>query len=306
VWTLILVAIAIAVLPYVNAWARTGNPVFPFLNGLFRSHYFDSAASFENWLYKTPLTPGSFYETILSSSRFIEGYDGAAGMCWLLVLPIVLVGLLRRRPMVQWGCVALAALFFTIVYVQQSYLRYLMPAFLLLMIIAGWTLNDFTVGRYGRMGLLLVGASLCLLNLRFMYAAHWPNTTLCPGCAFDQRARDDYVALYAPDRVVSDYLNRNLPDARVGFFMINASSPSGYLGYSRSANWHDVPMYRALLGAQSADDVLALARRFKLTHAVFVETGLSPEQSAISAFQQRYTAPIWRFAGRTVAIIRPG
>ena len=303
---LLIAAAVIGAWPYANAWVRTGNPVFPFMNAWFRSPLFDASASFYNPLYRTPLSLGSIYDVVLNSGRFIEGYDGAAGLQWLLVLPLVVVALVRFRSPEHWLCLALATLFFVAVYTQQSYLRYLLPAFVLLMIAGGWALNDFTTRARGRVCLLLVAGALCLFNDRFMYAAHWPNTRLCPGCAFQEETRKKYLAHYAPDRVIGGYLNYNLPHARVGFFMLNAPGPSGYVGYSRSANWHDVSMFGALLRAQSADDVLALARRYRLTHAVFVETGLSAEQSAISGFQQRYTMPIWRFGGRTVAMIQPG
>ena len=107
-----------------------------------------------------------------------------------------------------------------------------------------------------------------------------------------------------PDRVVAEYLNYTLPKGRVGFFMPNAPSPSGYLGYSRAANWHDLELFPALNAAQSADDVLAIARHYQLTHAVFLE---SPKDTGpIGQFQDRYTVPVWRFAGRAVAAIQAG
>jgi Dolichyl-phosphate-mannose-protein mannosyltransferase len=299
---LILVAAVIGVWPYANAWARTGNPVFPFMNAVFRSPYFDSAVSFTNPLYLRPLAPGTLYELVRTSSRFIEGYDGAAGLHWLLLAPVIVVAFTRRRPATQWLCLAFAAIFFVGVYTQQAYLRYLLPAFIVVAVVGGWALDDVAGSGFGRIGLLLVGGSLCLLNLRFVYAAHWPNTTLCPSCAFDAKARTDYLGLYGPDRAVSDYLNRNLPDARVVFF--NAPSPSGYIGYSRSDSWHDVPAYRELRNARTAEDVLAVTRHFQLTHAAFVETGRTAEEDPIVAFCQRYTVPLWQYAGRTVAKIQ--
>ena len=76
---LLAVAVTIAAWPYANAWLRTGNPVFPFMNALFRSPLFDATASFNNPLYNAPLRPWSPYELVWSSGRFIEGFDGAAG-----------------------------------------------------------------------------------------------------------------------------------------------------------------------------------------------------------------------------------
>src|SRR5947207_713176 len=75
-------------------------------------------------------------------------------------------------------------------------------------------------------------------------------------------------ARYAPLRTVSDYLNRELPDARIGFLILNGASPSGYLGSSHSANWHDWSTYHALVNAAVAEDVAAVVRRHGLTHVV--------------------------------------
>src|SRR4029079_12241734 len=123
----LLIAFAIAVFPYANAWIRTGNPVFPFMNDLFRSPLFDFTSSFKNRHYDAPLRIWSPYELIGSSGRSIEGADGAAGFHWLLLFPIVAFGFFRRRPRAQWLCLALATIFFVSVFTQQAYLRYLLP-----------------------------------------------------------------------------------------------------------------------------------------------------------------------------------
>ena len=304
---LVLAAASVfALWPYVNAWLRTGNPVFPFLNAVFRSPYFDSLTSFTNLAYTTPLRPWSFYEIVVASERFIEGAKGAAGMHWLLLIPVIALAFLRRRPLAQWLALALAAMFFVIVFTQQSYLRYLLPALLLIAVVGGWALNDVPDNRATRVALLLVAGSLCLIHVRFIYTASWINATLCPACAFDAKARASYVGHYLPDRIVGDYLNHNLPDARVGFFMLNAPSPAGYVGYSRSANWHDYPVFGALARAQSADDVRGIVQRYRLTHAVFRDEPADAENAAIREFRKEHTTPVWRFGDIVVTLINTG
>jgi hypothetical protein len=305
---LILAATLLAAWPYANAWMRTGNPVFPFVNDLFRSPYFDSASSFTNPLYVVPLRPWSIYELFFSSGRFIEGRDGAVGFHWLLLLPVILLAFLRRRPLAYWLCLALAALFFVAVFPQQAYLRYLLPVLLLITVLGGWALSDLPWTRSTRIALLVVGGLLCLLNLQFMYAGDWTNEKLCLGCSLDSQARADYVDAFLPDRAVAAYLNDTLPQARIGFFTVNSPGASGYIGYSRAANWHDVEVFRALEGANSAEDVLAIARRYRLTHAVFLEPsaeGDNPPIPAIGAFRDQYTSPVWRYRGLVVTAIKP-
>ena len=303
-WTLLGIAVAIAALPYANAWLRTGNPVFPFMNALFRSPLYDIEASFNNPLYNAPLRPWSPYELIWSSGRFIEGSDGAAGFHWLLLFPVIVLAFTRRRPLAQWLCLALAAIVFVGVYSQQSYLRYLLPVFALIALLGGWALAEIPDRRSARFLLVVIGAALCFVNVRLMYTGSWANLSLCPACGVDPRARHEHIAQFAPDRLAADYLNRELPNARVGFYMLGAT-PAGYVGYSRAANWHDFPSFRALALAQSMDDVLAHAKKFSLTHIVYRDPPWEFENAAMREFRENYTVPIWRANGLVVAAILP-
>ena len=243
---LVAAAGVLAIWPYANAWWRTGNPVFPFMNAWFGSPLFDATTSFTNPLYRTPLRPWSLYETIVAGGRFGEGRDGAIGFHWLLLLPLVLLALLRPHARELRLCAVLAAIFFVAVFMQQSYLRYLLPAFLVLAVLGGWAAEGLSDRRGTRVAMLAAGIVLCLLHVRVVPTGAWDNATLCLRCGWEAEQRDEFVAAYMPHRTVSEYLTRNLPNARVGFFVLNGPSPAGYVGYSRSANWHDVPMFKAV------------------------------------------------------------
>ncbi|HEX6137267.1 MAG TPA: glycosyltransferase family 39 protein [Casimicrobiaceae bacterium] len=301
----VALALVIGAWPYASAWWRTGNPVFPFMNTLFRSPLLDTAHSFDNPAYRQPLLPWTPYELVLDSGRFIEGAPGAPGFQWLMLFPVIAVAFaLRRRDRLQWLCVALGTVFFVAVYVQQSYLRYLLPALLVAAAAAGWALADLPDGRAPRAIVAVLGTVLIALNLRFMYTGSWTNAELCPRCAFDGEARTRYVAHYAPLSLVSEWLNANLPNARVGFFTVHDPSPAGYTGYSRSVHWHDRAVSEAFMRARGADDILAIARAWRLTHVV-VRVVPAPYERAITDFRDRYTRPVWEFENYRVAAIMP-
>jgi len=295
-------ALAIAAWPYANAWLRTGNPVFPFMNAFFKSPLFDATTSFNNPMYNAPLRPWNLYELVWSSGRFIEGSDGAAGFHWLLLFPVILLAFVRRPPRAYWLCLGLAAIAFVGVFSQQSYLRYLLPVFALIAVLGGWALAEIPDRRATRVTMLVIGGALCLVNVRLMYTGSWANLTLCTACGVDNRARHEFVAQYGPDRLAADYLNRNLPNARVGFFMMGGS-PAGFVGYSRAGNWHDYPTFRALVFAESADDVLKHAKAYRLTHIVYRDPPYETENAAMRAFRERYAVPVWRGNGIVVAEI---
>ena len=293
--------LAIGAWPYVNASLRTGNPAFPYLNGVFKSPYLDPAASFLNPMYRIPLTPASFYDVFLDSHRFLEGADGAAGLHWLIVIPLVIIALVRRRPPELAACVALFAFYFLAVFVQQAYLRYLFPSFLLLAVLGAWAAGPLIASRASRIALLVVGAALVVLNVRFAPSGNWPNAQLCPMCAFDRFAREDFTATYMGDRIVADYLNRNMRDARVAFLMLNSPSPAGYVGYSRAVNWHDDAFFKLVATAQTADDIDRAMRKFGLTHIVYRTMSPEMESQAIRDYRATRTEPVWKYRDFVVA-----
>lgn len=299
-----LLALAIGAWPYVNAWLRTGNPVFPFMNAIFASPLFPSAASFNNPLYNAPLSLLTPYRLVMDSGRFLEGLDGAAGIQWLLLFPLVGFGLVARERRRRWALFTLAAAFAVAVYLQQSYLRYLLPAFVLVAILGGWALGDVIRSPRARAGLAVAATAITLVNVWLMPSASWANRTLCLRCAIDEDARRDYVADHAPLRLVADYLNRNLPQARVGFFVLNAAAPAGFVGYSRAANWHDTQAFPVLASATTIDDVASIVRRFHLTHAVFANRPRALDRVLIE-YRDRDTTPVAQIGNYVVTAIRP-
>jgi hypothetical protein len=274
------------------------------MNAWFGSPLFDATTSFTNPLYLKPLRPWSLYETIVAGGRFGEGRDGAIGFHWLLLLPLVFLALLRPHARELRWCAALAAIFFVAVFAQQAYLRYLLPAFLVLAVLGGWAAAGMSDRRGPRVAMLAVGTVLCLLHVRVVPAGAWDNATLCLRCGWEPQLRAEFVAAYMPHRTVSEFLSRNLPAARVGFFVLNGPSPAGFVGYSRSANWHDAPMFKAVAEAQEAGPVEAAARRFGLDYAVF-NTKPVHENPGIRAFRLQHTVPVWQFQDFIVARINP-
>ena len=54
------------------------------------------------------------------------------------------------------------------------------------------------------------------------------------------------------------------------------------------------PTFRALAFAESADDVLAHAKTYRLTHIVYRDPPYESENAAMRAFRERYAVPVWR------------
>ena len=290
-WTAIAIALVVLAWPYANAWWRTGNPVFPFMNATFRSPQFESNASFNNAAYNAPLTWRTWYDVVVDSGRFVEGTSGAAGLHWLVLFPALFL-LVRRDQVARVGpLLALAAAFWVATWMQQSYLRYLYPAFALLLALAGRIIEPLPLARPA----LAVGLALPIVvaNLDVMPSGAWWNSALCLACSFDRDARARYIDRYADQRTAVDWLTANAPGARVGWLRLEFAGPAGFTGPMWRASWHDYPAWRELRTMVTADQVASFARQRGTDFFVLPRLdGALPLERAVTAFRDQYTTPL--------------
>jgi hypothetical protein len=291
---LVALALAATVLawPYANAWWRTGNPVFPFMNTVFRSPLFDIGEAFNNARYNSPLTWRSWYDVVVHSGRFLEGSGGAAGLHWLVLFPAVFLLVRRDQLRAVVAPLVLAACFFVATWQQQSYLRYLYPAFALLAAIGA---RIVVPGHRAGSALALSGATLLVAaNLALMPAGGWWNATFCLRCGFDREARARYIATYADQRPVVDWLNANAPGTVVGWLRTEFAGPAGLASPHWRASWHDYLAWRELREMTTPEDLAEFARRRATMLFLLPQTSAdaSPMERVIAEFRDRYTAPV--------------
>jgi len=110
--------------PYLYAWWKTGNPVFPFANSVFRSPYFPKTSLIDA-RYNEPLTWKTPYEATFRSSHFYEGRNGSFGFQYFLLLLPAAILMSRRAPRALLG-IAVSASFMLLAILPN--LRYLYPA----------------------------------------------------------------------------------------------------------------------------------------------------------------------------------
>ncbi len=166
--------LATALPTYVIAWAKTGNPVFPFLNGTFPSPLLDRAAEIRDYRFRQPLTWHTPFDLTFLTSRFYEAQNGSLGFQYLLLAPFALVALwsTRRRPAICASAVALAAM--TLVLRSEPNARYLYAGMPLLFIPFATLLAYARQSRRLLYGVLIASAVLCTgLNIWFLPASGW-------------------------------------------------------------------------------------------------------------------------------------
>lgn len=165
-----------ALLPWLaRDWAWTGNPVFPFLNGVFSSPRWEGGASFNFETYGARrgvwallLLP---WDLVVHARAFGPGLGpGVAGALPWLAIPWLAAAMSGRRRTVAWtlfvggyGAIALAM-------AVAQYLRYLLPALPALAVVAALNLDtaySLVAARWRRgaavlavlLGLAYVGGS---------------------------------------------------------------------------------------------------------------------------------------------------
>jgi hypothetical protein len=86
--------------PYAIAYARTGNPLFPFLNQKFPSKLLPPNPGLVDERFKRPLTWNTPYDLTFRTNLTYEGQNGSLGFQYLVLAPLGLAALVvvRRRP----------------------------------------------------------------------------------------------------------------------------------------------------------------------------------------------------------------
>jgi hypothetical protein len=279
--TAALVVALFGAFPYANAWATSGNPVFPFFNGLFQSDDFDATRNFRS-AYHLPLRATTPFDATFFTSKYLEAKPGAFGFSLLLLLPSALVAWLTRRTPFAATTALIGGLFFCGVFVFQSYLRYVYPACGVLCLATALAVARPEIHASARVALhalLLVTVGL--------------NWWCLPGGAWIQQTFPLRVLLrgeaetlrFTPESKLVAYVNaRYGRDVKVGF----AGRPFvGALdGDAEVWAWHSPAFATALDRAEDAAAVAEVARAHGITHFI---TPDKPRTEAFGAYLARYT-----------------
>ena len=110
---------------YLYAFIKSGNPVFPFANTVFRSPFFDAKAPFIDGRFMVPLSWRTPFDATFRSGMFYEGQGGGAGFQYfLLLIPAALLA----RGRAAWLLLAIAGTAPLLVFAFLHNLRYIYPA----------------------------------------------------------------------------------------------------------------------------------------------------------------------------------
>jgi hypothetical protein len=263
--------------PYLYAWAKTGNPVFPFANARFRSVYYDSTNSFADPRFDERLSWKTPYDMTFHSARYFEGQGGGTGFQYLvLLLPALL--LLRKR--FAWLVAASGASVILALLIILPNFRYLYPALVLVSIAIGNILVEWPV--LGTFAL----AAITILNLYFLPASGWYHRDFAFFNHSDARA---YVQQAAPVRSLIAYLNHNESGHPVALF--SGDAVAGLYGKAYTNTWHSENYWRSVRNAPSPEDIAMILRALKIG-TIIAPVSLDSPFSVVQSFLREWTVPV--------------
>jgi len=275
----------ILALPWgIRCWAETGNPVYPFLYGVFGGPHWspELGARFAAWQQGIGMGREALDYLLLLPRVILQGghgydhFDGAVGTFWLLLLPLSLILAARRRltsaSRLGLGVSALVFLLWAASSQQTRFLVLLLP---LLALAAGEALVCLTRGtRHGSRILPLV-TGLAVLGVAVLH-----GSTLATGyrtlAIYGRQTPTAILASGEPP--IFRFMDQRLPpQARVlmlhtnrGFFCRREYLADSFFEASQIAQWLKTPE------AADIDDMANIGQRLRAAGVTHVLVARKP------------------------------
>ncbi len=287
-WKSVIVATVLfavfAAPPYLNSLGRTGNPMFPFFNDVFKSPQFEtSPTAVQDFRFHKTLTWKSLYDATFRSNQYFEGQNGSIGFQYFVFLiPLLLLLPKRKSPraLLALGMGGAALTFATL-----PNLRYLYPALPLLSIGFAWLISELPV--------LVVGVlAVMTLNIWFLPASGWYNKEFA---LFSRAQMEEFVNRARPELKLIDYLNRTAPGEPVAFF--GGGAIAGLNARAYTDQWRTYEFWKSLIHAGSAEEIAKMFQQLGIHHVispVLLETNFAN----VRYFMQQWTIPSGVTSGR--------
>ncbi len=262
--------------PYVNAWWKTGNPVYPFFNNVFRSPDFETSPSaVQDVRFLRTLTWKTPYETTFHSQQYFEGQNGSLGFQYFVLLTPLLLLWNRRSPkaLLTFGVTGAVLTFASL-----PNLRYLYPALPFFSIGIAWLISEIPA--------VLIGAvALTALNIWFLPASSWHHRDFA---LFSREQVQDYLQDASPQRKLIGYLNRTAPGEPVAFF--GGDAVAGLNGRAYTDTWHTYEYWKRLIHSREPEEVAAMFRELGIKHVITPMPAIN-DYPTVQYFVEHWTTP---------------
>lgn len=285
-----VILLCLAAPPYVNAWQRTGNPLFPFQNHIFRAAHFDDTQPFVDSRFGGGLSWSVLYDAAFQSRKYLEGQDGSLGFQFVLFLPLSLLFLRRDTPYLVKMSLAVAVAGFMLVFSQNSNLRYVYPAMVLAGIVMAWALEQ-AQAQDSKLAHVWTGAAavVVILNFWFLPSAGWYVNDFYFNTPRSAGRENRYIEDAVPTRKLVQYLNNKPGGAPVCYLESNQIAGLHRRAYTNS--WHNWEFFIQLHESRSPEQDAKLFQELGIEYFIAPtrESGIVASRPHLWAFLDQYT-----------------
>lgn len=248
-----IIFIVISSIPYLTAWWLTGNPIFPFYNGIFQSIYYPpvnfSAPKFDNGL-----TWDVLYQVTFNSGKYLEATAGVSGFQWLILFIPTAIFIIISKERRGSVLLIIGALIILLVFYSTSYLRYVFPAWAILSAAIGLGLTVRSTENY-LFRVILLGSAVLVVVLNMLFLSSGAQYRDFPiGSIWDDTRRDLYLQERLPIRNAVRLVNKiNQDRSRVAVF----ADPmvAGLESDALYANWYNFNFQSEINAADKVEDI---------------------------------------------------
>lgn len=248
--------LVIGLIPYVTAWRLTGNPVFPFYNYIFQSPYYSNGKDpFGAAVFNQGLKWDVLYQATFRSEKYLEAKAGAPGFQWLLLFLPASISLFTGGHRRAIALFVVGVMSIAIAFHSTSYLRYVFPAWVILIAVIGVVL-DKVFSKYvivKKLGYIVAAAAVGL-NLLFLNAGGgYGDFSLTP--IVDESNREHYLSGHLPIRSAVELVNR-LNTGRTPVAVFGNASTAGISSDALYPSWYNF-MFQSEITSIHAEQDLA-------------------------------------------------
>jgi dolichol-phosphate mannosyltransferase len=305
-----MLLVGLAAPPYAIAYAKTGNPLFPFLSDKFPSPLIPANAGIVDERFKRPLTWNTLYDLTFRTNLTYEGQNGSFGFQYLVLAPLGVAALLvvRRRRGIgnaapSAAIVALGAA--AIIMRTQPNARYLYAALPLLSVPFAALLAWASGTRWLYRGLMAFVVACVAMNMRFMPSASYYHRDFSLRLPFSRAERDRFRAANAPVREVIAYFNSKHTSSAV--MLTVESAIAGLNGDVYENHWHQINTYWRIRDMKTVADMVRLMQSWNVEYFISPKPGMGDEikPAAFKEMLERCTQPVFEQGGEYLARLQP-
>jgi hypothetical protein len=257
--------------PYLISYFKSGNPILPLFNNIFKSNLFPDSSFLKITPYQYHLNLFSLRDMTFNSGKFIEGTGGAIGLFYFIFFPIatyiILFKNIKYSKFLLFSC--LTTVF--IVFELQSYLRYIYPLFLLIIFLILSSLNSLKF-QFASFYTYTIKSSwlLVAMSIYFLPVCTQSYKLFSPDILFSLEKRQAFIVANNPLRAAIDDINKSYDQSKhVGFFCHPLGAGLNAIAYY--ANWYNNNFIFSIYSAKSSSDIVRIFEENKIDVIIFDE-----------------------------------